>query len=236
MDEMTPGARRQHLRVIDGGRHRVARSLGPAQAPPPMAQVRVDPTAVAPPSLRRHALVPLAMLLCALAYYGAGWPIGGVVALACVLLLAQSWIAPWASTSRERLDRDLLTLTAKGSAADLPARFAKAWGFRLFGAPAEVEDRRGRALRAAGAAALAQQAYAASIEAFGGGAPLSVVNGYANAAFEAGDDAAAIEALRAVVEAAPQLTDARDRLAQAMARSGAGRTKRSSRPGRAKHR
>jgi len=160
------------------------------------------------------------MLICAGVYYGAGWSLSYVVGLACALLLVQSWIAPWIRTSRERLDRDLLTLIAKGQKNQLAPRLAAAWGFRLFGAPGEIEERRGRVLAEVGDAVGAQRAYASALEGYGGAAPLGVVSGFANAAYRAGDDATSIEALRAALDAAPHLGQVRLELGHAIVRSG----------------
>ena len=199
---------------------RVAEAADPEHDGLLMGALRVEPSAVAAPSLRRHALVPLAMLICAGAYYVAGWPLSVVVGLACALLLMQSWIGPWIRTSRERLDRDLLTLIAKGRKAELAPRLSAAWGFRLFGAPGEVEERRGRVLAELGDPVGAQRAYAAALEGYGGAAPLGVISGLANAAYLAGDDATSIEALRVALEAAPHLGELRRKLGDALARSG----------------
>lgn len=217
-DSPKPGP---HLRVLPGGRGaRVAAALDPEHDAPPMGALRVEPSAIAAPSLRRHALLPLAMLICAGAYYGAGWPLSVVVGLACALLLLQSWIGPWIRTSRERLDRDLLTLIARGEKARLVARLEAAWGFRLFGAPGEVAERRGRVLAERDDAVGAQRAYAEAMEGYGNAAPLAVVSGYANAAYRAGDDATSIEALRAALDAAPHLGEVRLQLGHAIVRSG----------------
>ncbi len=198
----------------------MAVAQGPEHDAPVMGALRVEPTAVAAPSLRRHALLPLAMLLCAGAYYGAGWSLSVVIGLACALMLAQSWVGPWIRTSRERLDRDLLTLIAKGDKRRLAPRLAAAWGFRLFGAPGEVDERRGRVLAESGDAVGTQRAYAAAAEGYGQAAPLAVVMGLGSAAYRAGDDAVAIESLRAALDAAPHLAEARLQLGHAIARSG----------------
>lgn len=211
-----------HLRLVPPPERgpRLATALEAAHDGAVMGAPRVEMSAEARASLRRHALLPIAMLSCGAVYYGAGASLGAVVGLACLFLLAQSWIGPWIRTSRDRLDRDLLLLTAKGRSAELPARFDAAWGFRLFGPPGEVEDRRGRALREAGEPIRAKLAYAQALEGYGGAAPLSVVSGYGCAAYEAGDDATAIEVLGAALEAAPHLGELRTRLGHAMVRSG----------------
>lgn len=218
-----PGdVRRGHLRlVVEPERGpRLAAAREAAHDGAVMGAPRVEMSAEARASLRRHALLPTAMLACGALYYGAGASLGAVVGVACLFLLVQSWIGPWIRTSRERLDRDLLLLTAKGRSAELPARFDAAWGFRAFGPPGEVEDRRARALREAGEPIRAKLAYARALEGYGGAAPLSVVSGYGCAAYEAGDDATAIEVLGAALEAAPHLGELRTRLAHAMVRSG----------------
>lgn len=218
---------RGHLRLLSNegpdGAHeskRVAAAQVVEQDEAFMGALRVESSAAARPSLRRHALLPLAMLTCAALYYGAGFSLSVVVGVACVFLLAQSWVGPWIRSSRERLDRDLLLLSSKGRASELPARVNAAWGFVLFGPPGEVGERRGRALREAGAAVEAKLAYASALEGYGGAAPLSVVSGYGYAAYDAGDDATAIEVLRAALDAAPHLGELRVRLAHAIVRSG----------------
>lgn len=185
-----------------------------------MGAVRVESSAEARPSLRRHALLPIAMLSCAALYYGAGFSLGAVIAVACVFLIGQSWVGPWIRASRERLDRDLLLLSSKGRTSELPARVGRAWGFVFFGPPGEVFERRGRALREAGKPVEAKVAYGQALEGYGTAAPLSVVSGYGYAAYESGDDATAIEVLRAALDAAPHLGELRVRLAHVIVRSG----------------
>lgn len=215
-----PASKHGHLRVLDGGKGaRVAAVIGAEHDAPPMGALRVEPSAVAAPSLRRHALLPLAMMICAGVYYGASWSLSAVLGLACALMLLQSWIGPWIRTSRERLDRDLLTLIAKGRKAELAPRLAAAWGFRLFGAPGEIQERRGRVLAEVGDVVGAQRAYASALEGYANAAPLGVLSGLANAAYRAGDDTMSIEALRAALDSAPHLGEIRLQLAHAIVRS-----------------
>lgn len=206
--------RQPSLRVLRGGVAEAARRAQPAPS------VRVDPAAQAPPSLLRHALVPLTLLLAAGAYYGLRWPLAAVVALGAGLMLVQAWIGVWTTASQEALDRALLSLLSSGRAAALVPRVRAAWMFRAFGSPAEVAERFGRAHREAGEAATAQAHYARAIALRGGCGSLALVSGLGLSAYDAGDDRVAIDALRAALEAAPDLLEPKRRLAHALVRSG----------------
>jgi len=137
-----------------------------------------------------------------------------------LLVLLYVWAPAWAKASAEALDRDALGLRASGRAAELPARYRRAVGLRLFGAPAAIEERLGAALLAAGDSRGAAAAYRDAIALAGEPVPLALLVGLAHSALEAGADDEAIGALRAVVAIDAGMPRIRPSLARALLRRG----------------
>jgi hypothetical protein len=174
------------------------------------------------PDGRHHFLVPVSVLVSAALLYGAQWPFPRVLAVASIFLVLYL-AAPWlARRSRDAFDRDALTIRARTGARGpaLEARLARAWAFRLLGAPAEVHARRGMIAEEAGQPRAARVHYRRALDAWVGEPPLAILAGYARAAYECGDDIEAVVALQKLVDRDASLPRLHLRLAHATVRSG----------------
>ena len=174
------------------------------------------------PDGRHHLLVPVSVVVSASLLYGAhlSFPIVAAVALAFIALYLA---APhYVRRSREAFDQDTLRMRASGkaTAAMLKARFDAAHLFRLLDAPAEVDARRGMIALEAKDAAAAKRHYEAAMRGWSAEPPLSVLAGYAHAAYDTKDDVEAVVSLQRLLERGGTLPHVHARLAHATLRSG----------------
>jgi len=187
----------------------------PAYAAPPMAAA--DPA----PSLTRHALIPISVVLCfALVYVWRVeiWWIAAVGLPAIALYLAAPRLG---RASMARFDRDALRLLAADREGELPARYARAVWMRLFAPPAAVAARRGLVAAETGEAYRARAAYRDAIAAYPEDrAPVAARLGYAHACYQSGDDAEAIRAYREILKRDGTFPSLERRLAASLAREG----------------
>jgi hypothetical protein len=182
---------------------------------------RIDDRARPSPSLARFALGPVSLVLAFGLYYGAHVSQFAAMCIVGVGLISFQWAAVLANASRDAYDRSAVGLLARGRGAELAARLEAAVPFRLFGAKAEQQARRGAALAAAGRTLEAANAWADSLAGYPGGVvPRAVALGFAGAAFEAGWNRDASRAYRALVDSDPEVPRVRARLAHSLARLG----------------
>ncbi|HJL19270.1 MAG TPA: hypothetical protein RMH99_26635 [Sandaracinaceae bacterium LLY-WYZ-13_1] len=177
--------------------------------------------AEAAPSLTRHALIPLSLLVCFVLVYQvrvAPWWVAVVGVPAVLLYLAAPRIG---RISLSRFDRDAVQLLAGGRREGLRGRYARALGMRLFAPPALVAERRGLVAAQTGEPGRARAAYRAALDAYPEGrAPLGVRLGLAHASFALGDDEAAIRGYREVLRSSGSYPRVARNLAHALARRG----------------
>jgi tetratricopeptide (TPR) repeat protein len=130
-------------------------------------------------------------------------------------------LAPnWARRSQLAFDRDVPALLTQGKPGALQNRFDRALGMRLFAPVAVSAERQGMVARENGRHAEARGAFALAQRSQGRAAPLAVRLGYAHACFAVGDDLAAIDAYRALIEAGDLLPGVERNLAHALIRQG----------------
>ncbi|UJR79626.1 hypothetical protein [Sandaracinus amylolyticus] len=195
----------------------VARTPDEYDPRPPMAPRPAEP---APPILR-NVLVPISLVTTFALVYWVRIPLALAV-LAVSPLIALFVLAPsWAAASMRAFDRDALRLRAAGRPSELRARFDRAIGMRLFGAPSSTAERLGDVLRELGDAAGARRAYQRAIETVGATPTLPMLLGLAHAAYGAREDAEAIGAYRRVLAIDATLPRVRARLAHSLLRRGA---------------
>lgn len=130
-------------------------------------------------------------------------------------------IAPsWAVHSVARFDRDLVRLLSTGRRGELPRRYARALGMRLFAPEAVSAERRALVAAENGRAGDARAGYRVALRAYGQGAPLRVLLGYAHASYALGDDGEAIRTYRQLTAQIGTLPGVRRNLAHALVRRG----------------
>lgn len=189
--------------------------LGDSYARSPMAP---RPPA---PSLTRHLLIPLSLVVCFSLIYGLKvaplWIVAVGLPVAALYLMAPAL----GRSSLSRFDRDAVQFLATGRHAALQARFARSLGMRLFAPPALVSERRGMLEAESGAPRRARAAYRAALEGYPEDeAPVSVRLGMAHASYLLGDDHEAIAHYRAVLRDAGSFPNLERNLARALARLG----------------
>lgn len=162
-----------------------------------MARGRTEPE----PAVLRAALIPASLVVVFFLIYGAELPFF-VAASASVPFLGLFLIAPfWVRASTQRFDRDVVRLLTTDRKGDLPGRFRRAIGMRLFAPPAWVAERRGLVAAELGKPAEARQAYRRAMKGYDEPdlAPMPVLLGYAHASYALGDDIEAIRWYRKVL-------------------------------------
>lgn len=191
---------------------------------PTYARARMtDPTRAPEPAaaLTRNALIPLSIATCFVLVYVVEAPPWTVLPIGLVVMALYLAAPRLGRRSLARFDRDLVQLLARGSRAELWARYHRAVGMRLFEAPARVAERRGIVAAETGDPEGARDAYQEALEGYAdGAAPRSVQLGLAHASYAIGDDEAAIRAYRAVLSGGASLPRVARNLAHALARRG----------------
>jgi hypothetical protein len=168
----------------------------------------------------RELLLPVTVTLCFTLYYLAEQP-WWVVAAVAVPMAGLYVLAPsWAARSVTSFDRDLVQLLSTGRRSLLPARYARAFGMRLFSSPAIRAERRAVVAAENGQPAEARSGYRIALRDQGGRAPLRVLLGYAHACYALADDAEAIRVYRELLDHAGSLPGVRRNLAHALVRHG----------------
>jgi tetratricopeptide (TPR) repeat protein len=170
--------------------------------------------------ITRAALIPASLVSVFLLIYVAHLPFG-VAAASSLPFLVLFVVAPfWARRSAARFDRDAVRLLTTDRKSDLPRRFARALGMRLFAPAAHVEERRGLVASELGRAREARRAYRKAMKAYEDpdDAPMPVLLGYAHASYALGDDVEAIRAYRKVLGAQGPMPRLERNLAHALIR------------------
>lgn len=153
------------------------------------------------PSVARAALIPASLVTVFLLIYAAQLPFS-VAAAASAPFLLLFLIAPvWAKRSVRSFDRDVVRLLTSERQRELPARFARAVGMRLFAPPAWVAERRGLVASEVGTPGEARQAYRKAMRGYEDpdAVPMAVLLGYAHASYALRDDPEAIRTYRKVL-------------------------------------
>lgn len=173
------------------------------------------------PSLARHALIPLSIVICFWLVYGARLPAWWALVVAGPLVALYLAAPRIGRASLARFDREAVTLLSRGRTHGLRRRYARALGMRLFAPPALVAERRGLVAAETGRPGPARAAYRAALEAYPEDrAPLGVRLGLAHANFALRDDAEAIRLYRAILREAGSYPRVARNLAHALARRG----------------
>ncbi|MGE3635532.1 MAG: tetratricopeptide repeat protein, partial [Sandaracinaceae bacterium] len=173
------------------------------------------------PSLIRHALVPLSLVVCFSLVYLAGSPIIVAVIVGGALLALYLAAPTIGRRSLAAFDREAVRRLAQHRPDTLGSLYARAWGMRLFASPARVAERRGLAAAQAGDHTGARAAYDEAVALYPEGeAPLAVIVGAAHAAYALGQDESAIDLYGQVLAREPSFPKVARRLAHALARSG----------------
>lgn len=173
------------------------------------------------PSLTRHGLIPLSLVVCFVLVYvvkaAPAW-----VVLVGAPMVALYLLAPrWGRASLRRFDREVVGLLAKGRHDELSARFGAALGMRLFAPPAMVAERRGRVAFETGELREARAAFRAAMEGYPEDqVPAALLLGMGHASFALGEDRDAIEQYRAVLRQGTRFPRVTRNLARALARRG----------------
>lgn len=170
--------------------------------------------------ITRAALIPASLVSVFLLIYVAHLPFV-VAAAASLPFLVLFVVAPvWARRSAAGFDRDAVRLLTTDRKSDLPRRFARALGMRLFAPAAHVEERRGLVASELGRAREARRAYRKAMKAYEDpdDAPMPVLLGYAHASYALGDDVEAIRAYRKVLGAQGPMPRLERNLAHALIR------------------
>lgn len=153
----------------------------------------------AEPSLTRLALLPVGVLVAAIARFAFAAPFSVTALLTApfVLLFAA---APWlARRALARFDRDSVLLLATDRKNELWPLYRASRALRLFVSPAELAARRGFMHAETDDPEAAAGAYFEALEGFRGSAPLSVMLGHAHACYASDQDEAAIAGYRGVL-------------------------------------
>jgi tetratricopeptide (TPR) repeat protein len=168
----------------------------------------------------RELLLPVTVMVCFVLYYFAGQPWWTLLAIALPMVGVYVSAPAWAASSVASFDRDLVRLLSTGKRAQLPGRYARALGMRLFAPPAVRAERRAVVAAENGQPAAARAGYRAALREHGSRAPLRVLLGYAHACYALAEDAEAIRVYRELLDQAGSLPGVRRNLAHAMVRLG----------------
>ena len=173
------------------------------------------------PSLTRHALIPLSLVLSFVLVYWVRVAPWWVLVVGIPVVVLYLWAPRIGRASLTRFDRDAVQLLSSGRAGLLRARYSRAIGMRLFAAPALVAERRGLVAVETGAPGRARVAYREALEGYPEDqAPLGVRLGIAHTSFAVGDDVEAIREYRAVLRSSGSYPRVLGNLAHALARRG----------------
>ena len=173
------------------------------------------------PSLLRHALIPLSIVISFVLVYGLRLPPWWIVLVAAPLIALYLAAPGIGRASLARFDRDAVALLARGRSDRLRRRFARALGMRLFAPPALVAERRGLVAAESGRPGPARAAYRSALAMYPEDrAPLGVRLGLAHANFALRDDAEAIRLYRAILRESGSYPRVARNLAHALARRG----------------
>lgn len=170
--------------------------------------------------ITRAALIPASLVSVFVLIYVAHLPFA-VAAASSVPFLVLFVAAPiWARRSAASFDRDAVRLLTTDRKSDLPRRFARALGMRLFSPAAHVEERRGLVASELGEPREARRAYRKAMKAYEDvdDAPMGVLLGYAHASYALGDDVEAIRVYRKVLGAQGPMPRLERNLAHALIR------------------
>jgi tetratricopeptide (TPR) repeat protein len=182
---------------------------------------RLDDRAKPSPSLARHAIPPVTVVLAWSLYATRHASPFVAMCIVAVGLLVFTGAEVLAGTSRDTYDRAALALQARGRSKELAARLERAFAFRLFGAPGEKASRWGAALAASGQREEAARAWGRALAGYPNAVvPRAIALGFAHAAYEAGWNRDAARAYRALMESDAGLPRVRARLAHTLARLG----------------
>lgn len=182
-----------------------------------------EPMATAAPqsSHVRHALLPLSLVASFVMVYVLELPPAWILAVSGPIVALYLYAPTWGRKSREAFDRDAAKLLMRGRGARLEHRYRRAWGLRLFAAPAEAHARRGQAAAQRGAHRRAASAYRRAHAGYPEGAvPVTVELGLAHASYASGDHHTAARAARAVMRTGAAYPLVALQLAHSLARLG----------------
>jgi hypothetical protein len=168
----------------------------------------------------RELLLPVTVAACFVLYYVLELPAWVLLAVGAPMLATYALAPTWAAQSVASFDRDLVRLLSTGARRELPWRYTRAIGMRLFAAPAVRAERRAVVAAENGEVAEARSSYREALREYGGQAPLRVQLGYAHACYGLCDDDEAIRVYRALLDHAGSLPGVRRNLAHALVRRG----------------
>jgi hypothetical protein len=168
----------------------------------------------------RELILPATLIGCFALYYFAELPFWAVLTCAAPMMVVYALAPLWAARSMAAFDRATVSLLAKRDPSRLRARYSRALGMRLFGAPGLVAERKAMMLLECGSPRAALAAYRDALDELGKAAPDRVVLGAAHASFAAGDDAGAVVLYRRVLGSVGALPGVERKLAHALIRRG----------------
>jgi hypothetical protein len=167
----------------------------------------------------RELILPATVASCFVLYYLLELPAWVLLAVGAPMLGVYALAPSWAARSVASFDRDLVRLLSTGARGELPFRYARSIGMRLFAAPGTRAERRAVVAAESGEVAEARASYREALQEYAF-APLRVQLGYAHACYGLGDDDEAIRVYRVLLEHAGTLPGVRRNLAHALVRRG----------------